>query len=129
MVKVSVGDVIEVGNAKFGTRQNGQTWGFVSVQAEKGYDRITVWFTNPDEAKGRARVEIVAIHQVKLGSRKYTDKSGQEKWTNEYSVDASIKGAGAQQVQNKAPNFDSYMNGFMDLGKADDVDDPGLPFA
>jgi len=131
-IKISVGDKLNVSNARFGTRQNGGQWGFVDVKPEKGYDRITAWFVNPDDAKGRQQVEVVAINSVKLGARKYTDKSGQEKWATEYSVDVTIKAAGAQQVQPpKQPNFDQYMSGsgFMDLGQVDDVNDPGLPFA
>ena len=129
-VKINVGDIIDTSAAKFGTRKDGSSWGFVSVNAEKGYDKITAWFVNPEAAQGRARVEVAQISGAKIGNRKYTDKSGAEKWATDYSVDITVKAAGAQQVppqQQKAPNFDAYMgNSFMDLSQ---VDDPGLPFA
>ena len=126
MIQVKVGQMLDCTNARFGMRQDGKPWGLTEVKAEKGYDKLTVWFTNPDVAKGRTQVEVIAISSAKMSNRRYTAKDGQEKWVTDYSVDATVKAAGAQQVpQNNKPNFDSYMNDFVDLSK---VEDTGLPF-
>ena len=133
MVKLNVGDTIDVSNAKTGTRsKDGSQWCMVEVKADKGYDKLVCWVVNPAEAQGRQRVEVVAINGVKVSNRQYTTKSGEQKWITEYNADITVKGAGAQRVQpQQQPNFDSYMknSGFMDLGQVDDVNDPGLPFA
>ena len=125
MIQVKVGQTIDCTNARFGMRQDGKPWGLAEVKADKGYDKLTVWFNNPDVAKGRSQVEIIAISSAKMSNRRYTGKDGVEKWVTDYSVDATVKAAGAQMVENTKPNFDSYMNDFVDLSK---VEDTGLPF-
>lgn len=129
MVTIKVGDKLDTSNARYGMKQDGTPWGFAEVKAAKGYDKISAWFVNPDEAKGRSQVEVIAINGVTMKNRKYTDKHGVEKWVTEYSADVTIKGASARQTQpNSKPNFDQYMNDFMQLPE-DDVNDPGMPFA
>lgn len=129
MVTIKVGDKLDTSNAKFGIKQSGEPWGFCEVKASKGYDKISAWFVNPDEAKGRSQVEVIAINGAKMSNRKYTGRDGVEKWTTEYSVDVTVKGASARQQQPQSkPNFDQYMNDFMKLPE-DDLNDPGMPFA
>ena len=129
MVKVNVGDVIDISNARFGQRSNGSVWGFCNVKAESGYDKIVVWFQNAEEAQGRKAVEVVAIAGCKIANRKYTDKkTGQEKWGTDYSCEISVRAAGAQEVrsQETPPNFGAFMGDFMDL---DNTEWTELPFA
>ena len=128
MVQIKVGDKLDVSNAKYGMRQDGTPWGMAEVKAAKGHDKISAWMVNPDEAKGRSQVEVIAINGAKMSNRKYTGRDGVEKWTTEYSVDVTVKGASGRQVQpQQKPNFDQYMNDFMTL--PDDVNDEGMPFA
>ena len=129
MVKVSVGDVLNLADARYGTRaKDGGKWGFCNVKAETGYDKIQVWFQNPEVAEGKQAVEVVAIMGVKLSNRKYKGKDGQDKWGVDYSVEVTVQPTGADNAysQNSAPNFSQYMGEFVDLEK---VEDPNLPFA
>lgn len=85
MIEISVGKEIPVVNAKFGSSSRGDYFK-VPVKAERGYDKIDVWATNPKEANdivGMAKVE--SIKSVKLGAHQYNNK-----WYTDYTVNAKL---------------------------------------
>jgi hypothetical protein len=127
-VEVSVGEHLPMTGAKFGSSDKG-AWALIKKEAERGYNRINIWIRNPDAVRNASEIEVVSVDKATVSDRKYTDKSGQERWTNDFSVDVTAKDASAQQktVQTAAESFDSMMSGFMEL--PEDIDDDGMPFA
>lgn len=116
MIELKVGSNIPVAESRRGSSSHGD-WFLVPVKAEKGYDRITVWATNPkDAANIDTAAEIESIKSVKLTARQGKDG----KWYPEYSIDAKLKQAG-QGAVNAAEQ--------MAFGDLDAVNDDDLPFA
>ena len=116
MIEIKVGGNIPLNESRSGSSGKGD-WFLVPVKAEKGYDRVTVWATNPKEAAGINMVaEVESIKSVKLTARQGKDG----KWYPEYSVNAKLKQAG-QGAVNAAEQM-----AFADL---DAVNDDDLPFA
>ena len=117
MIELKVGSNIPLtGNTKTGASAHGD-WFLVNVKAEKGFDRMTVWATNPKEAAAIDTVaEIESIRSVKLTARQGRDG----KWYPEYSIDAKLKQAG-QGAVNAAQQ--------TAFGDIDAVNDDDLPFA
>ena len=117
----SVKQSVSLAEAKSGESSKG-IWMFVPVKAEKGYDRITLWVRNSEEARyftGEAKVkEILSVSITKTQSR---DKS---QWYTQYNADVILDGKnGNKETANKGLNaFDT----FMEIPK--DNDD-FLPFA
>lgn len=86
MVTVNIGTVIPASTIKSGTSKD-RTWAFGEAKAEKGYDKITCWFANPDVSPN-TDYKVKAIQSVTKSAKKYTDKSGVEKWADTYSITA-----------------------------------------
>lgn len=108
-IEIKVGREFPVAGAKFGNSSRGEYYK-VDVKAEKGWDKIQVWATNPKDAKdiiGNAKVTKIA--GVKLGAHLYNGK-----WYTDYTVDAEL----AQG------NQETVMFEQVELGGDDD-----LPFA
>lgn len=115
MIEVKVGGTIPLNESRSGSSGKGD-WYLVPVKAEKGYDRVTVWATNPKEAATFRTVAVIdSIKSVKLTARQGKDG----KWYPEYSIDAKLKQAG-QGAVNAAEQL-----AFCDL---DAVNDDDLPF-
>lgn len=92
MVEVKVGNEFKVAGAYTGKTNKGAYWK-QNVCAEKGYDKIAVWATNPDEAAritGMAKVE--SIQSVKLGAHQYNGK-----WYPDYTVNAKLVQGSAEE--------------------------------
>ena len=85
MVEIKVGTEFPVAGAYAGKSNKGAYWK-ANVCAEKGYDKIAVWATNPDEAsKIVGMAKVVAIQSAKLGAHQYDGK-----WYSDYSVNAKL---------------------------------------
>ena len=101
-VTVKVGEVYT--EIKTGTSAKGK-WGNATARAEKGYDRITIWFTNPEEIP--EDVYAVMVNEIKeVGT---LNKQVDGKWYTQYYARArvSVVEGGATEV---------------------DIEDEGLPF-
>ena len=82
-VSVKVGDVYP--DIKVGVGAKG-AWGNVTVKAEKGSDRITVWFSNAvDIPEGTFAVQIDEILEVKQSAHQYNGN-----WIKDYMVNAKV---------------------------------------
>lgn len=90
MVDVKIGTKIPKDALKSGVTKDGKKWLVGAVKADKGYDQIDVWAVNP-EVGTDSEVEVVSINAVKKSARKYTDKEGNEKWADVYSINAILK--------------------------------------
>ena len=109
MVEIKVGNEIPVAGAVKGTSNKGEYFK-VGVKAQKGYDRIDVWATNPKEAMNiTGMAKVAAIASVKLGAHQYNGK-----WYSDYIVNAKLA-QGAAEAQ--------------DFMMPEEVDDAELPFA
>lgn len=83
-VEVKVGDVYT--EVKVGSNAHG-SWGGAMAHADKGTDRINIWFTNPEDVpEGTFAVEVLEIVSVNLKAQNY---NGQ--WYKKYSVQARVK--------------------------------------
>ena len=83
-VKVKVGDVYT--EPKIGESQKGR-YGYVTAKAERGSDKIAVFFANPDDIPDDAfAVEVVSIEEVAV-----TAKRVGENWYKNFNVTAKVK--------------------------------------
>ena len=84
-VQVKVGDVYT--ELKMGVSAKGQ-WGFATARAEKGYDRITIWFTNPENIpEDTYAVRVAEITEV--GTQNKQLKDG--RWVTQYYARAKME--------------------------------------
>ena len=117
--KVEKGQTVSLAEAKSGESSRG-VWMFVPVKADKGYDRITLWVSNCEEARyftGEAKVkDILSVSISKTQSRDKTQ------WFTQYNAEVILDGKnGNKETADRGLNtFDS----FMDIPD----DDGGLPF-
>lgn len=101
-VKVKVGDVYT--EIKMGTTSKGK-WGCATARAEKGYDRVTIWFANPDDIP--EDTYAICVKEIK---EIYTvNKEVNGKWYTQYNALATVESVEGGAVA-------------VDLG------DEGLPF-
>lgn len=85
-VQVKVGDVYT--EIKTGATAKGQ-WGQAVARAEKGYDRITIWFTNAHEIpEGTYAVRVAEITEVAT-QNKLNPKDN--KWYTQYYARAKVE--------------------------------------
>lgn len=124
-VTVKVGDVLSMAEAHFGESARG-LWGTVAKKADKGYDRISIWFNNPEAVRNAQTVQIVSIDSVAIRNRKYTAQDGSQKWATDYTVNATVKDAGAERavIQGAAQAFSDAVNDFAQMSGETD-----FPFA
>ena len=93
MIDIKVGQAISLADAKSGTSSRG-AYMLVPVKEEKGYNRVTVWADNPDQAANfRGTAIIEKITKVSLGRRQYQDK-----WYDDFSCRAVLKQGNADPV-------------------------------
>ena len=82
-VAVKVGDIYT--EVKTGATAKG-TWGSAIARAEKGYDRITIWFTNADEIpEGTFAIKVDEITEV--GTQ---NKQVDGQWYTQYFARAKV---------------------------------------
>ena len=117
--KVEKGQTVSLAEAKSGEGQKG-IWMFVPVKAEKGYDRITLWVNNAEEARyftGEAKIKDITAVSIS-----HTQSKDKTKWYDQYSANVTLDGRnGNRETANKGLNtFDDFMS-IPD-------DDGGLPF-
>lgn len=117
-LSVKVGDVLSMAEAKSGEGSKGP-WLFTVKKAEKGYDKITVWVSNPGDVRGAETIEVTGIESVTVRNRKYTDQSGMEKWAKDFQINATAKDAGREQAI-----IQDAVDDFVQL-----TEEPDLPFA
>lgn len=124
-ISLKVGDVLSMAEARFGESQKG-LWGTVSKKAEKGYDKISVWFENPEAVRNARTVQILSIDSVSLRNRKYTARDGSEKWATDYAVDCKVKDAGAERdaIRGAAQAFSDAVDDFVQISSGTE-----FPFA
>lgn len=89
MVKVKMGDVLPANEMKSGTGQRG-AWAMIPVKAEKGYDKITIWATNPDDIKGAKAVKVLSIEEASLSKSKKVGADGTEKWYDNCNLQCKL---------------------------------------
>lgn len=82
-VKVKVGDIFT--DIKTGVGAKG-AWGLANARAEKGYDRITISFSNPEDiSEGTYAVSVDEITEA------YTvNKEANGKWYTQYYIRAKV---------------------------------------
>ena len=84
-VKVKVGDIFT--DIKVGVGAKG-AWGLANARAEKGYDRITIWFANPEDIPdGTYAIRVDEIEEVSIVN-KLDKQSG--KWYTQYHAKAKV---------------------------------------
>lgn len=89
MVKLEIGKEYSISEAKKGESAKGPYFMF-NVKAEKGYDKITVWASNPSEASGfSGSAKVVKIEDVSITATKKQSPQG-EKWFTNYNVTAKL---------------------------------------
>ena len=103
MVTIKVGTVVPRETLKKG-EANGRKWLLGRVDAERGYDKITVWADNADELNTDGDLQVVSISSVAKKNEKWTTKEGEEKWIDKYEVNATLKPA-VHEVQGAIPGF------------------------
>jgi len=99
----AVGDVISCSGAKSGTSQNGKAWMLIPVKAEEGFNKLTLWVKNPEDARNARYVKIKSIDNASVTSRKTNDK-----YYTDMSVTARVEA----------------LSGMADEGFKDISDDP-----
>ena len=108
MIELKVGQEIPVTTAVKGKSNKGAYFK-AEVKADRGYDKIQVWATNPDEAANIiGMAKIAEIKSVKLSAHQYKDK-----WYPDYMINAKLT-QGATEVPD-----------FLDPETVDEAD---LPF-
>lgn len=109
MVKVKINDVLNASKMRSGKSKDGKPWAFIAVEAEKSYDKITVWAANPDEVKGASGVKILEITDVSLTKTKKTMENGQDRWYENCNVTARLsKEAGIFNGNGFVPAEDAF---------------------
>ena len=84
-VKVKVGDVYT--EIKMGVSAKKGKWGFATARAEKGYDRITIWFTNPEDIPE----DTYAVRVAELTETYTENKEVKGKWYTQYNARAKVE--------------------------------------
>ena len=97
MVQAKQGTIIHRETLKSGEK-DGKKWLLGRIDAEKGYDRITVWADNPGELRTDSDLMIDSISVVTKKNEKYKDKNGEEKWADKYEINATLKVAETSPV-------------------------------
>lgn len=90
MVTIKKGTVVLRETLKSG-EANGRKWLLGRVDAERGYDKITVWADNADELDTKGDLQVVSISAVYKKNEKYKTKEGEEKWIDKYEINATLK--------------------------------------
>lgn len=82
-ITVKVGD--EYPEIKKGMGSKGE-WGYVTAKAEKGSDKILIWFANPEEVPEDAfAVRIDEIVDAKVSAKQYNNQ-----WYKTYAITAKV---------------------------------------
>ena len=103
MVAVKVGETIN-GRSRCGTSSKGEYF-LIEKKAEKGYDKVTVWATNPGDVQGATAVKVASIKDVCFGHRQ---NKADGKWYPECSIHAELT-AVAVSKENKQDTADYWM--------------------
>lgn len=83
-VEVKVGDVYT--EVKIGSNSHGP-WGNATAHADKGTDKIIIWFSNAEDVpEGTYAVEVEEIKSANLKANNYNGT-----WYKTYSVQAKVK--------------------------------------
>ena len=83
-VKVKVDDVYT--EIKMGASAKGQ-WGQAIARAEKGYDRVTIWFNNPEDIpEDTYAVRVAEITEVGTENKQVNGK-----WYTQYYARAKVE--------------------------------------
>lgn len=88
-VTVKKGEIYPAKEMKSGVGKRGE-WALLSVKAEKGYDKIDIWATNPADVKGAGAVKIVDFEAASITNQKKETPEG-IKWYIHYSVNAKLE--------------------------------------
>lgn len=93
-VNVKPSEVYACTDLRSGDSQRG-AWAFFKVKAQKGYDTINIWATNPDAIKGAQAAKVIRIDNVELKAR-LNEKNGQ--WYKDFNVTCTLERASADAV-------------------------------
>lgn len=117
---IKKGDVIPLDTLKSGEGAKG-VWAFVTVKADKGFDKIQLWCANAEEA--RYFTGEATIKDIRSVSISHTQSKDKTQWYTNYSADVVLDGKNGRKA-----TADKGLNTFDDFMKIPD-DDSGLPFA
>ena len=117
MISVKPNETLKGKNAviKKGMSAKGEYF-LVTKKAEKGYDKVTIWASNPGDLQSAKAVKVNAIKEVRYGHRQ-NPKDGN--WYPEVSVIAELMAVEVEETDNssaindwaKAPeNVDDIFN-------------------
>lgn len=84
-VKIKVGEVYT--EIKTGVSAKKGKWGCAVARAEKGYDRITIWFTNPEDIPD----DTYAVRLVEITESYTENKEVNGKWYTQYNARARVE--------------------------------------
>lgn len=109
MFKVEKGQEISLAEAKSGESSKG-IWMFVPVKAERGYDSVTLWVANAEEARyftGNAKVK--EILNVSINNTQNKDKT---KWFKQFCASVILDGKNERKATaNKGLSaFDEFLS-------------------
>ncbi len=88
-VILKIGDVVNAKDMRSGNGQKGP-WAFVQKKAEKGYDTITIWASNPEMVNGAGAVKVLSIEEASVTNTKKDTPAG-PKWYTNYNVRAKLE--------------------------------------
>ena len=105
MVIVKEGEIIKSKKIRKGVSAKGEYF-LIEKKAEKGYDKINVWASNPGDVQNASAVKVVKVEQVRF-AHKQNPNSGQ--WTPEVSVTAQLTAVEVEETDNKDAVNDYWM--------------------
>lgn len=88
-IKLKAGEVYPCPDMRRGESDKG-AWAFFKLKAEKGYDFMNVWASNPEDIKGAKAVRIAKVNQVELKAR-FDERS--QKWFRDLNVTCTLEKA------------------------------------
>lgn len=100
-VGVKVGDIYP--DIKRGVSAKKGEWAYVVAKAEKGSDKLTIWFANPqDIPEGTFAVEVKEILEARQTAHQYNGA-----WVKDYAIRAVVSpvegGATAMDTEDYCP--------------------------
>ena len=103
MVNIKTGETIK-GKSRSGVSSKGEYF-LIEKKAEKGYDKVTVWASNPGDVQGATAVKVAKINDISFGHRQNKQDG---KWYPECSVHAELTAVEVAK-EDKATTKDYWM--------------------
>lgn len=112
-VVVKAGETYPAKDFRTGTGAKG-AWALFKVKAEKGYDTINIWASNPEGLANAAGLKIKRIEAVEVKSR-LDEKTN--RWYKDYNVTAELVKTEDVRFGEKdqAKNEDDFVNSLFGI--------------